>query len=119
MDMRKTARVYGSFPVRMRGFDESGRVFKTNSLVDNLSAGGLFMQIGRRVAEGSRLFVLVRFMTGAIVAARGVAVRIEQRPHGLFGVAVRFTHARLLPSKDAGQGDSKAACLSRWHREKQ
>ncbi len=101
MDMRRSTRVCGSFPVRMRGFDESGCAFEANSLVDNISSGGLYMQFARAVAEGSRLFAVVQMVSGASIAARGVVARIEPRPHGLSGVAVRFTRTRLLPSQRA------------------
>ena len=100
MDMRKSARVYGSSPVVRRGFDESGCMFKANSLVDNISSGGLYMQLGRPVAEGSRLFAVVQLVSGATIAARGFVARVEPRPHGLSGVAVRFTRTRLLPPQD-------------------
>jgi hypothetical protein len=96
-DMRKSARVYGSFPVRMRGFDGSACTFKANSLVDNISSGGLYMQLGRPVAVGSRLFAVVQLVSGATIAARGFVARVEPRPHALSGVAVRFTRTRLLP----------------------
>ena len=105
MDMRKSARVYGSFPVRMRGFDESRCVFKANSLVDNISAGGLYMQVGRPVGEGSRLFAVVQLVKwsdhrrarprvarraaaprpvrrGGAFHAHAVAPRREERRHG-------------------------------------
>ncbi len=100
MEMRKSARVCGSFPVRIRGVDDSGYPFKSNSLVDNISSGGLYMQLGRQVAVGSKLFVVVQFVVGATVAARGRVVRVEPRPHGLSGVAVRFTRTRLLSPQD-------------------
>jgi hypothetical protein len=100
MDMRKSSRVYGCFPVRIHGFDECGREFRANSLVDNLSAGGLYLQLGRRVAEGSRFFGVVRFVTGATIAACGVVARVEPLGYGLTGVAVRFTRTRLLPAQD-------------------
>lgn len=96
-DMRKSARVYGSFPIRMRGFDGSGCMFEANSLVDNISSGGLYMQVGRPPGEGSRLFAVVQLVGGATIAARGFVARVEPRPHGLSGVAVRFTRTRLLP----------------------
>jgi hypothetical protein len=96
-DMRKSARVYGSFPIRMRGFDGSGCMFKANSLVDNISAGGLYVQVGRPPGEGSRLFAVVQLVSGATIAARGFVARVESRAHGLSGVAVRFTRTRLLP----------------------
>jgi len=97
MDMRKSARVYGSFPVRMRGFDVYGRAFRANSLVDNISSSGLYTQLPRSVAEGSKLFATVRLLGGTTIAARGRVTRVEKRPHGLTGVAVRFTRTRLLP----------------------
>jgi hypothetical protein len=102
MNMRKSKRAYGAFPVRMRGFDESGCAFKATSLADNISAGGMYLQLGRRMADGSRLFAVVRLQTGANMAARGAVTRIERRPHGLIGVAVRFTHAKLMPAQEYG-----------------
>ncbi len=105
MEMRKSARVCGSFPVRMHGIDDSGYPFKANSLVDNISSGGLYMQLGRHLAVGSRLFVVVQLVVGATIAARGRVARVERRPHGLCGVAVRFTRTRLLSPQDgAGRG---------------
>ena len=106
MDMRKNARAYGSFPVRMRGVDESGCEFNMNSLVDNISSGGLYMQLGRPVAAGSRLFTVVQLLSDSAIAARGIVSRVERRPHGLSGVAVRFTRTRLLASPDLQAGKS-------------
>ena len=96
-DMRKSIRVHGCFPAWIRGFDKSGRAFHESFLVDNISSGGLFVQLNRPVAEGSRLFAAVQLASGATIAARGLVSRVEQRPHNLTGVAVRFTRARLLP----------------------
>lgn len=99
MDKRKSVRVYGSFPVRVRRIDKPGFAFKASSLVDNISSGGLYMQLGRPVAEGSTLFVVVQLASGAAIAARGIVARVDPHPHNLTGVAVQFTRARLLPKK--------------------
>lgn len=109
MDKRNSARVYGSFPVRIRGFDVSGSSFQADSLADNISSGGLYVQLGRPVAEGSRLFAVVRLVGAVTIAARGRVVRVEQRPHGLSGVTVRFTRSRLLPQQDFGWTSAPAA----------
>jgi hypothetical protein len=101
-DMRKNIRVYGSFPVRLRGIDTAGCPFQVGSRVDNISSGGLHMELGRPVAEGSRMFTLVRLAIGAAIAAQGQVTRVEQGPQGLSGVALRFTHTRLLPVQDTG-----------------
>ena len=100
MEKRKTARVCCSLPVRIRGYSKAGHAIQADTLVDNISAGGLYFQLGRPVAERSRLFAIVRLASGGAIAARGFATRIEQRPHGLFGVAMQFTRARLLRSSD-------------------
>ena len=86
----------GSFPVWLRGLDESGLKFRANSLVDNISSGGLYLQLSRPVSVGARLFVVVGMVSGARIAAKGEVARIERRPHDLCGVAVRFTQTRLL-----------------------
>jgi hypothetical protein len=69
----------------------------------------MYMQISRRVADRSRLFAVVRLESGASIAARGEVVRIEQRPRGLFGVAVRFKHAKLIPARETGTPPASAA----------
>jgi len=94
---RRSLRVHGCFPIRICGLDESGREFRTDSLADNISADGLYVQIIRHVARGSKLFVMVQLTSGATIAARGLASRVEQRPHGLWGISIHFTRARLLP----------------------
>ncbi len=98
-DERKHIRVHGCFPARVRGFDMSGDSFQSSFLVDNISSGGLYVQLSRPIAEGSRLFAVVQLVSGATIAAKGLADRVERRPHGLSGVAMRFTQARLLPWK--------------------
>jgi hypothetical protein len=101
MEQRKSVRVHGAFPVRMRGLDAVGSAFKANSLVDNISGGGLYMQLARPVAPGSKMFVAVQLTSGTTIAARGVVARVEKRPHGLSGVALRFARTRLIPAQDS------------------
>lgn len=96
MNRREKTRLHGAFPVRVRGVDASGRPFKLTSLADNVSAGGLYVQLPRAVAWGTRLFAAVRLEQGVTVAARCTVQRVEDRPHGLFGLGVQFTQARLL-----------------------
>jgi hypothetical protein len=101
MDRRKSVRVYGSFPIHMRGVDEFGCGFDANTLVDNISGGGLYMQLARPVGEGSKLFAAVQLSNGVTITARGFAIRVEKRPFGLTGVAMRFTRTRLFPRQNS------------------
>jgi len=102
VDRRKNVRVFGAFAVRMRGIDESGTRFQATALVDNISSSGLYMQMSRLLSERSKLFLLVQLLSGPAVAALGEVARTETRPYGLYGVAVRFSHTRLLPSRVTG-----------------
>jgi hypothetical protein len=70
--------------------------------LDNLSGGGMFVRIPRRVKHGARLSVGIRFSeagtSGRVprVAGRGVVLRVEPTPDGLFGVALAFTKTRVF-----------------------
>lgn len=96
-DRRAAPRIHGALPVRVRGVTASSEVFETHTLADNLSPGGLYLQLPRALLPGCKLFTVTRLPGGVVVAARGAVVRTESKPHGLSGVAVRFTRTRLLP----------------------
>lgn len=96
-------RLYEPFPITVRGVDANGESFEVNTVLDNISAGGLYMRLGRRVEVGARLFAIVRLsitqsepVSVPRVAIRGVVVRIEPLPDSTWGVAVKFTHHRFL-----------------------
>lgn len=95
-ESRQQVRAYGAFPLRIRGDDGGGKHFELTSLADNVSSGGFYAQLPRAVALGALLFVLVWLPGGSLVAARGVVLRVEPKPFGLYGIAVRFRRARLL-----------------------
>ena len=96
-------RLYGPFPARVRGVDASGETFKADAAVDDISAGGMYLRIGRRVESGATLFVVTQFspswaaeVRAPRVALRGRVLRVEPRPAGVYGVAVAITRHRFL-----------------------
>ena len=96
-------RLYEPFPVMVRGVDANGESFEVNTVLDNISAGGLYVRLGRRVELGTRLFAIARLSVtpseagpGPRVAIRGVVVRAEPLPDSTWGVALKFTHHRFL-----------------------
>jgi hypothetical protein len=93
-ESRKRVRCCGVFPLRIRG--GGGEHFELTSLADNLSSDGFYAQLPHAVALGTLLFALVRLPSGSLIAARGIVLRVEPRPFGLYGMAVQFRHARLL-----------------------
>jgi len=84
----------------VRGHYADGRTFKTHTLVDNISDGGFYLQLPLCLLPCERIFGLTRLPGGASLAAQGRVLRTEAKAHGLSGVAVHFSRARLLPSLD-------------------
>ena len=96
-DRRRKPRIYEPFPARVRGVDWRGDPFEVEAVLDNLSAGGLYLRLKRRMEAGAKLFIFFRLATrltpeakGLGVAARSRVLRSDPLPNGAFGVAVAF-----------------------------
>ncbi len=102
LERRRALRVDLPFPVTVRGTDALGDHFTSTTVLDNLSARGLYFCLPRPVAPGAKLFLVVRLVPGADagagVALRGGVVRAELLPDGRYGVAVAFDQHRFLYS---------------------
>lgn len=101
-DRRTSPRTNTSFPVTVRGIDATGEILNVETVLDNLSGGGLYVRIPRRVAHGAHLAVGIRLSEAGVagraarVAARGVVLRAEPTRDGRFGLAIRFTKSRVF-----------------------
>jgi hypothetical protein len=98
-----TPRIELPFPATVRGVDRHGERFELKTLLDNLSATGLYLRLARSVEPRAALFVVVRLTTvpgrwtvGPDVAARGMVRRKEPRPGGTWGLAIAFARHRFL-----------------------
>jgi hypothetical protein len=87
----------------MRGSDAVGRVFETETVLDNLSAGGLYLRLMRRVAPGTRVFVAIGLsvnpadqQTKPRLAANGLVSRAEPQSEGGWGLGVKLTRHRFF-----------------------
>ena len=78
-DRRRHPRLYTPFPATLRGKDASGESFEVNAVLDNISAGGLYVRLERCVKRGTRLFVIVR------LSATPAAWSLRTRPGALSG----------------------------------
>jgi len=105
-ERRASTRLYGSYPARVRGRDQAATRFESTTLVDNISAGGLFLQLNRPLWIGARLFVVVSVLGRTSVAALGTVVRTEPRAQGLNGVAVRFYRSRVLMTQGGQRSEA-------------
>ena len=102
-ERRRMERLFDPFPVKLRGVDAEGQGFEVNTVIKNIGAGGLYVQLSKRVETGSRLFSVTRFSTaalevqrGPLIAMSGRVVRVDPQPDGSFGLAVEFTSSRFL-----------------------
>jgi hypothetical protein len=84
-DRRRHPRLRAPFPAILRGKDASGESFEVNAVLDNISAGGLYVRLGRYVKRGTRLFAVVRL--SATPAGWGLQARhgVRFSPRGRRG----------------------------------
>jgi hypothetical protein len=101
-ERRGRPRVEQPFPVTVRGLDAMGEPLDIDTVLDNMSVGGLYVRIPRRIEPGARLTVGIRLSVPeaqertACVATRGMVLRVESAPGGEHGLAVAFTKYRVF-----------------------
>ena len=102
VERRKKPRVCNPFGVMVRSVNAKGEAFTSETVVDNLSAGGMYVRIPERVPKGARVFSVLQFPVastghpaGSRVALTGVALRSDQGLR-LSGLAVTFKRHRFL-----------------------
>ena len=102
-ERRQHPRLYEPFSMLVRGMDAGGAAFESHTILDDLSASGLYVRLRWRVAPGARLFAVVRITptldptgAGPCVALHGRVVRVELQSDGQWGVGIQFTHHCFL-----------------------
>jgi hypothetical protein len=103
MERRASPRVEAPFVSRLRGVDGMGQRFRDDTLLDNLSGGGVYLRTQRMLVEGTDVTLAVRLSTAPPgdrpvlrLAARGIVVRVEPQPDGGSGVGIEFKRRRVL-----------------------
>ena len=91
------------YAARLWALDAAGRAWKEDTVLDNLSAGGLYLRLRRRVQEGAHVHVAVRLSTAPSestsamrLVAHGVVLRTEPQLDNTCGVAVEFSRRRVF-----------------------
>src|SRR5262245_7703839 len=102
VERRQEPRIHNPFPATVRGVDKRGREFQLDTVVDGLSASGLYLRLPRHVEQGAKLSILIRIASTQKgrerekrVAVRGVVVRTTPQADGGCGVAVVFKRHRF------------------------
>src|SRR5206468_3700888 len=76
---RFSPRVRVPYTARLWSTDAAGRKWKEDAVLDNISTGGLYLRLNRRVREGAHVHVVVCLST----AAGEVPPRLRLAAHGL------------------------------------
>ena len=102
-ERRSKPRIEGPFSAIVHGVDAGGETFEVYTVIDNLSARGLYLRLNQRLEPGTTLFTVTSLLNpGKIrefaprLALHGVVLRTELKPGGVCGVAVVFSHHRFL-----------------------
>ncbi len=103
MERRSKPRIKNPFPATVRGVNARGEAFETDTVLDNLSAGGLYLFLLQQVEQGAKVFIVIQFSTNPTVretrprvAIRGQVLRSERESSGTCSIAVAFTGHRFL-----------------------
>ena len=87
----------------MRGEDINREAFEVSTVVDNFSAGGLYLRLVQHVKEGAKMNITARLSTSSVVENPGPIVllhskvlRVEPKPGGIYGLALTIMRRRFL-----------------------
>jgi hypothetical protein len=102
-ERRMKPRLRGPFPSLVRGVEAGGEAFEAETVLDDISAVGLHLQLKRRVETGTPVFVVTMLKRSSEpetcaprVALRCVVLRSERRRDGSFSIAASILHHRFL-----------------------
>ena len=101
LERRSKPRIKCGYPAMVHGNITNGKKFEENATVLNLSAGGAYLLLNRKIENGQELAVKIAFPTGSLdlgtakLDTAAVVVRTETFSEGVIGVAIKFNHYRF------------------------
>ena len=102
-ERRRSTRLYEPFPTQVRGASSTGKFFTLETVIDNISSGGLYLKVPFEMDPGKEVSTVVCFRAlGAEVDKaprlwiKAKVVRSEPQPDGRYGVALAVQKYRFL-----------------------
>ena len=93
-------RVHLPFPASVEGVNDGGEPFRVDTVLDDISVGGVYLRLTERVSPEAVLMIKARFSVvtnrGLVVGMMGKVLRVEPKPGGVLGVAVAVEQKRIL-----------------------
>ena len=102
-ERRIKPRIFGHFRATVHGVNADGEAFTVETVLENISATGLYLRLTQAVEVGTELLVVSQLAnpsngktSGPLLAMSGTVVRVGEATSDACGVAVEFTHTRFL-----------------------
>jgi hypothetical protein len=101
VERRRKERLDYTIPLRVRGSEKGGTLYRFETVAQNIGAGGLCALATRMMRVGERLSLRIRFAhpgstaQAPEISVRGSVVRAEEQPAGLCRFAVYFLLRRV------------------------
>ncbi len=95
VERRSKPRITSHIPATVRGRTPFGKSFEIETVLDNLSTGGLHVRLEQCIDVAASVSAFIRF-AGTEIEAGGMVNRVEPQPDGSFGLAVTFESYRVF-----------------------
>ena len=102
VERRAAPRICGPIPAVALDMTASSQKLGVHMVLDNLSAGGFYLRLARRVEHCEKLSIITQ-ISHAIIMLRGAVLRIEPQMDGAYGLAVQITQYRIFSLIDIGK----------------
>jgi hypothetical protein len=104
-ERRTKPRLDCAYPAMVRTHQSGGSKCESRATITNISANGMYLRIHNFIPRGQNLFLMARLsnlpseqVDAPNLAATAQVVRVEPKPDGSYGVAIRMQRYRLIQS---------------------
>lgn len=102
-ERRLKPRIVEPFRATVHGVGANGQAFMAETVLDNISANGLYLRLRQPVVVGAELVIVSKLAmasngaaSGPLVAMCGTVIRAQFTPDDLCGVAVEINSKQFL-----------------------
>ena len=94
-ERRSEPRIGGPFPAIALNVGACQKSLGVRAVLDNFCASGCYLRMTHGIEQDESL-VLITQISGAVIALRGVVLRVEQRNDGTYGLAVAISQYQIF-----------------------
>jgi hypothetical protein len=94
---QRDPRIANAFPVFVHTKKKDGQPIKVITLTNNISQGGVLLELTHLLKVGSLVFTLIYLSKNLRLAATGTVVRINSKNKQPVSTAISFKSVRIIP----------------------